>query len=140
MAHCLPKKPAGLTKDMLDVVTDRLENCLVLEKGKQEFRDFLEKRRFNDELAALLFIFKCDEILKEVSKYSPKSRNNNFSKLLNNHISDLYDMADAVNFDSGQLENLEAAVESNDNDEVSSQNYFGLERHLSEILAGAWKK
>lgn len=120
MASCLPRKSTGLTKDILDVVTDRLENCLLMEKGKQEFRDFLEKRRFNDELAALLFIFKCDEILKEVSKYSPKSRKNNtFSKLLNDHISDLYEMANDVNFDSGQLENLEAAVENDNHDEVS---------------------
>lgn len=122
MAHCCGQSEAGLPRDVLDVVTDRLESCLLLDEGKREFRDFLEKHRFKDDLSTLLFILKCDEILKEVSKWSPRSRNNNnFSRILNTNLNDLYDMSSDVNFDAVQAETLEAAVdeENRNNDEVN---------------------
>lgn len=121
MAHCCGQSNTGLPKDVLDVVTDRLESCLLLDEGKREFRDFLERHRFKDDLSTLLFLFKCDEILKEVSKWSPRSRNSNhFTKILNERLIVLYDMSNDVNFDVAQAETLELAVEeSTNNEEVS---------------------
>lgn len=90
----------------VDEVTDSLEKCLSVERGVHEFKAFLDKNRFDDESRTLSFALKCQSILAETARLSPSTRTLELPHRIQNEIRNLYEMANDINFDLDQMNNL----------------------------------
>ena len=116
------------TRVEVDEITDSLEKCLSTDRGIHEFKNFLEKNRFDEESKTLTFSLKCQNILGEISRLSPSTRSQELPHKIQNDIRNIYELANDVNFDLDQMNNLRNLYSSDVDKKVMGKRKIRIRR------------
>ena len=92
------------------------------------FKNFLDKNRFDEESKTLTFSLKCQNILGEISRLSPSTRSQELPHKIQNDIRNIYELANDVNFDLDQMNNLRNLYSSDVDKKVMGKRKIRIRR------------